>query len=501
MKRFAAILLAGILSCAAAIPSYAVTTNGDEWAVPSLEFAYEEGLLTEAELQKAKSPMSRLEFCKVVMRFLNTVTGENRTATQASPFSDCDDKDVTAAYEAGIIGGMEPGIFAPDRTITREQMAIMIARTLKLCEVSLPDAEAENPFRDTETLYASSAQYISQLYYAKIISGNDDGTYAPFRQMTVQEAAISFVKAYRYALQHSAAEPPQQKQEEKYEPEEKPQETAEAFDAEEMLKVSVAGKTLSLGMTTNALAASYGAPDRIDASIYGLNRYIYLNDYEDYFFVTFEKGKAIEIFIPGQNFSYIGIDGNGTSADIKNLTYISAVEHSGVIAGEKAEARFPLDYEGNISGLLLQTPEFVRKKDPASTLLLEQQEALETELFDLIQIKRIEADLKPLILDKKLSTTAKAHSTDMMSNNFFAYNSENGISPFLRIMQEGKTFSTASEVIAKQRGDVVNIYQDWIRTPSKIGALTDPAMEEIGIGVSSFTKELYVTVDLCGHGI
>ena len=54
MKRFMAILLAGMLSLSAAVPSFAaVATNAGKWAKPSIEFAYQQGLLTEADLQKA----------------------------------------------------------------------------------------------------------------------------------------------------------------------------------------------------------------------------------------------------------------------------------------------------------------------------------------------------------------------------------------------------------------------------------------------------------------
>lgn len=501
MKRFAALLLAGLLSCTTAVSAFAVTTNGDEWAIPSLEFAYEEGLFTETELQKAKLPMSRLEFCKVVMRFLHIVTGESYAAAQESPFADCDDADVAAAYEAGIIGGVEPGIFAPDRTITREQMAIMLARMLKQCEISLPAAETA-PFSDISALYAASTQYISQLYDCKIISGYEDGTYGPFRQMTVQEAAISFVKAYRYAAAQKESQPMESQTQET-----KPQETTpaakqeSAVSQEDMQKVTIGGKTISLGMTMQEMEALCGAPDRIDETVYDLTRYIYQMENTAYFFVTFEKGQILEIFTPTTNFSYLGIDGNGTSADIKNLTYISATEHSAVISGEDAEARFPLDYEGNISGFWLQTVDFAQNKVPTSSLSQKQSDALEAEVSDIIRVKRAAAGLKPLLADSYLSVTAKAHSKDMVSNRFFSYNSKNGDSPFLRILNEGKTFSTASEVIAKQRGDVVNIYLDWIRNPSKISALKDPTMEEIGIGIATLSKELYVTIDLCGHGI
>ena len=114
MKRFMAILLAGMLSLSAAVPSFAaVATNAGKWAKPSIEFAYQQGLLTEADLQKAKSPMTRKDFCKMVMRFLNVITGKEWKAAGKTPFTDCDDADVTAAYELGIIGGTDPGIFEP----------------------------------------------------------------------------------------------------------------------------------------------------------------------------------------------------------------------------------------------------------------------------------------------------------------------------------------------------------------------------------------------------
>ena len=115
MKRFMAILLAGMLSLSAAVPSFAaVATNAGKWAKPSIEFAYQQGLLTEADLQKAKSPMTRKDFCKMVMRFLNVITGKEWKAAGKTPFTDCDDADVTAAYELGIIGGTDPGIFEPN---------------------------------------------------------------------------------------------------------------------------------------------------------------------------------------------------------------------------------------------------------------------------------------------------------------------------------------------------------------------------------------------------
>ena len=87
-----------MLSLSAAVPSFAaVATNAGKWAKPSIEFAYQQGLLTEADLQKAKSPMTRKDFCKMVMRFLNVITGKEWKAAGKTPFTDCEDAEVTAA--------------------------------------------------------------------------------------------------------------------------------------------------------------------------------------------------------------------------------------------------------------------------------------------------------------------------------------------------------------------------------------------------------------------
>ncbi|MBQ2924586.1 MAG: S-layer homology domain-containing protein, partial [Anaerotignum sp.] len=248
MKRFAAILLAGILIVTSVIPVFAaVETNAAHWAVSSMEYAYEQGFVTEEELHKATSPMSRLEFCGVIMGFLESVTGIERKATIPTPFSDCDDPVVIAAYEAGVIGGVEPGIFAPDRTLTREQMAIMIARTLTVCNLDMTEEEKKNTFTDTKTLYASSNRYIDQLYGAQIVNGYDDGTFGPFREMSVQEAIVTFVRAHRYIMTGMAYD--SEMAEETVTPEAVPVEEKGAET------VKVADQPISLGWTEEEMKA------------------------------------------------------------------------------------------------------------------------------------------------------------------------------------------------------------------------------------------------------
>lgn len=500
MKWFTAVLLAGIMSCTAVTASFAAPAdNVAPWAKASLEYAYNEGLLTAKELQNSKAPMKRAEFCALILRFLETATGEERKATKKSPFKDCIDPAVLAVYEAGIISGVEKGVFAPERTLTREQMAIILVRTLEVCGVDLSGKAKAIPFKDTKRLYDTSKQYISQLYGANILKGYENNTFRPHHQMTVQEAAVAFTQAYKYMAEIKKpvkseapkSEVPQQEIQINHKP-----------TASIMMKevVMVGGKEVSLGMTLKQLKAVWGEPDRVDKTVYGMERYVYLNAYADYFFVTIKDEAVAEIFVPGTDYVYQGLNGKGISADIEELSYISSADHSGVIKHDTAEIRFPLDYAGQLCGIWLQTKEFVEEKNAVSTLEYDLKGDMEAELLDLIQVRRLEVGQPLLTWDKKLADVAGKHSEDMAKNMYLAYNSLEGKTPFARIMERGKTFLTASEIIAKQRGDVVNIYQEWVRTAVRINGLTDSSMQEVGVGVGSRMKELYVTVDLCGQG-
>lgn len=502
MKRWMAVLLVLMMSFLA-IPSAfaAVATNAGAWAAPSMEYAYQEGILTEAELQNAKSSISRKDFCKMVMRFLRLATEKDWQATQKTPFSDCDDADVIAAYELGIIGGTEPGLFEPNQTLTREQLAIMLARMIQVCGVDLTDKAKENPFSDTAELYASSNQYINRLYGAGILSGDVDGKYHPFREMTVQEASVSFVKAYRYIEEKTGGtvtitEPTKQTDIQE----------ATQTDAKETVQtaaeteiVTVGGKQIALGQTAQELIATWGEPSRKESTVYGLERYVYLNEYANYFFVTLQDGRIVEIFVPGTSFSYVGVNPKGTMADIQNLSHISSLEHSGILSNTLSEVRVPFDYEGNVCGLLLQTKAFAEGDFLQSTLQYTTKEAVEAELLDLIQVCRVHKGLPLLQEDTKLASAADAHSKDMTEKNYFDYIGSDGSTPFQRIAAKGKVFHTASETIARQRGDVVNIYQEWMRVAVKYNSLTDASVQEVGVGVSTKSKELYVTVDFCGQ--
>ncbi|WP_313524057.1 CAP domain-containing protein [Anaerotignum sp.] len=514
MKRLIAVIMTLLMALGTTFPAFAaIVTNADPWAEASMELAYNQGLISDEDLMDATREITRLEFCKIVVLLYEKSKGEKLVPKEESPFTDCDDPAVIVAYEAGIISGTEPTKFEPNNSLTREQLAIMLNRILKAWGITLPPATEKYAFSDISMLFQQSVDVINRIHKAGILVGDSDGKFYPMRALQFQEAVIGLLKAVRYSEEYTqlpvdeTQAVPEQKEPEKAEETTKVEEPKEdsktpSEEAKEFRSiyetVYIKDKPISLGETTQQLKATWGEPDRIDDTVYGLKRYVYLGSYETYFFVTIESNKIVEIFVPNKFFSYLGTNGEGNSSNIKQLSFISLVEHSGIIETDNTYARIPLDYEGTIRGVVLQNRAFAYGNSLKSGLTAAERDSLKKELLDLIQVKRKEQGLPLLTENDKLASTAFSHSRDMVENNYFSYTGKDASNPFTRILAGGVNFTNASEIIVKQRGDAINVYQQWIRTAAQYRSVLDSSVDSVGIGVAQKEKDLYVTIDFCG---
>ena len=97
---------------------------GDHWASGYLAMAKAKGWL-EGDVD-LNAPISRLQFCQIAAKAKGlTEAGEN-------PFKDTADASVLALVKAGVISGMSADTFAPDQTLTRAQIAKIIALLSKI---------------------------------------------------------------------------------------------------------------------------------------------------------------------------------------------------------------------------------------------------------------------------------------------------------------------------------------------------------------------------------
>ncbi|WP_341299381.1 Ig-like domain-containing protein [Lysinibacillus sp. FSL H8-0500] len=94
-------------------------------------------------------------------------------------------------YKNGIIQGYEDGTFRPDHSITREHMAVMLARAL-----TLPPVRPVRPFHDV-AVDSPYYEAIYQLQTAGVIDGTN-GAFHPQTAMTRAELAKVLVLAFGY---------------------------------------------------------------------------------------------------------------------------------------------------------------------------------------------------------------------------------------------------------------------------------------------------------------
>ena len=116
----------------------------------------------------------------------------------AAGFPDvADDNDNVEAIEVlqaieVMVGNADTGNFEPDRSVTRTEMAVVMANLLKL---DYKYYEASCPFWDVPTW---ARPYVGACYANKIVSGYGDGTYGALDPITPVQAASMMMRALGY---------------------------------------------------------------------------------------------------------------------------------------------------------------------------------------------------------------------------------------------------------------------------------------------------------------
>jgi hypothetical protein len=131
----------------------------------------------------------------VIQNRLWWVRTEAAAATAASirfpdvPTSSVHRSSVLALDEANIIGGYADNTFRPANSLTRGQMATIIARALRL-----PSVQPDGRFKDVDVT-TSHAGHIHAVAAANIVSGFSDGTFRPDRPVRRDQMATFVARA------------------------------------------------------------------------------------------------------------------------------------------------------------------------------------------------------------------------------------------------------------------------------------------------------------------
>lgn len=134
------IIMALLMSCAYAEEGNTPYMGASSWAVEELDKAAEYGFITDKIKDEMNAAITREELAELAVRLYEKHTGRQAAAQDMNVFSDVSNPEVYKAYSLDIVNGTNRfrRLFSPDELATREQVAVMLYRTVKAME---PDAD------------------------------------------------------------------------------------------------------------------------------------------------------------------------------------------------------------------------------------------------------------------------------------------------------------------------------------------------------------------------
>ncbi len=169
------------------------TSTPSSWALEEIQKAKEYNLVTERVLTGYQQEISREEFCELVVKLYEALSGIKAKTPEINPFTDTDNPEVLKANQLGIVGGVGGGRFAPSNHITRQEIAVMLHRAITAANPGMIDGKYEVTFADKEEI-ASWAQEAVGFMNQKRILGGVGGNRVNPKGNTTREQAIALVK-------------------------------------------------------------------------------------------------------------------------------------------------------------------------------------------------------------------------------------------------------------------------------------------------------------------
>ncbi len=143
--------------------------------------------------------VTRAEFAALLVRALGITDGTDKRV-----FSDVSGEwyaeAVNSAAVAGLINGYRDGTFRPYQEITREEIAVMVSRTVRFAGYP-SDSGSTNynvSFTDRDSVSDWARPAVSAAAGAQIIKGNRNGEFSPHSRATRAEAAAMLMRTLVY---------------------------------------------------------------------------------------------------------------------------------------------------------------------------------------------------------------------------------------------------------------------------------------------------------------
>lgn len=178
------------------------------WAQEQVNDAIQADLIPR-DLQRAyRNNITREEFCRLMVILVERKTGmtaseyaQSKGKSITDPFADTDSADILAAYALGIVKGNSDTTFNPEGSITRQEAALMLARTAGVLEIASGEGQSFGDAANIASWAKEGVGVVSGLTDpvtgSAVMGGTGNGCFSPLDPYTREQAYLTVLRLFR----------------------------------------------------------------------------------------------------------------------------------------------------------------------------------------------------------------------------------------------------------------------------------------------------------------
>lgn len=170
--------------------------NASSWAFTELDKAVEYNLIPDDIKNDMKKEITREEFSEVAVKLYELIT-QLTVNIEGQTFTDTTNSEVLKAASLGIVKGIGDGKFAPTNPVTRQEIAVMLKRTLEAIYPDMDFSYSNNLPPTPESNIASWAiEEVNFMRDNSILKGDDNGLINPIGHTTREQSVILALRTH-----------------------------------------------------------------------------------------------------------------------------------------------------------------------------------------------------------------------------------------------------------------------------------------------------------------
>lgn len=167
-----------------------------QWALEEVEKAYILDVVPYSfkDVLVYTDNMTRENFCDILASMLELK--DKLPQTSIKTFSDTDNTNVSRLYHANIVSGYEDGTFRPDSSITRQEAAVMLARTAEYLGFAGKSVSVDSIYADDELIADWAKNAVYQMNGINVMSGVGENKFDPDGNYTNEQSIATVLRLY-----------------------------------------------------------------------------------------------------------------------------------------------------------------------------------------------------------------------------------------------------------------------------------------------------------------